>query len=55
MTTSDIFVEIRLSRALAVSVDKLLRENTPENMEDVRQNYNALNALYRQHMDRELS
>ena len=52
---NDIFVEIRMSRALAIAVDKLLRENTPENLEDVRQKYNALNAIYREHMDRELS
>lgn len=53
--TSDIFVEIRLSRALAIAVDNLLRDNTAENLEEVRQKYHALNALYREHMDRELS
>lgn len=55
---NDIFTEIRMSRALAIAVDQLLREQptpTAETMENVRQKYNELNLLYRQQMDRELS
>lgn len=54
----DIMAEIRLSRALAIAVDKMLREQpqpTYETLEEVRAKYNTLNALYRDHMDRELS
>ena len=55
---NDNFTEIRMSRALAIAVDQLLREQptpTAETMENVRQKYNELNLLYRQQMDRELS
>lgn len=55
---TDMFAEIRLSRALAIAVDKLLREQpqpTFEAIEEVRSKYNSLNALYREQMDRELS
>ena len=56
--TSDIFTEIRMSRALAIAVEQLLREQpTPsaETMDNVRQKYHELNVVYRQQMDRELS
>ena len=55
---SDVFDEIRLSRALAIAVDKMLREypeQSAETIEDVRYKYNTLNALYRYQMDREMS